>query len=181
MPSDEKLTQGSVARSKNAGRAGRGTRADRELRLVAARLQVAPPLVDTTLVSPLAPPSFQRSCWTEPIRCCGFVGIDGDVRLDLRVGVVDAAQRGLLGDQRGARRVPAERIVRGPDHRTSGQRGGQRGGRAGDKTMAAPRGGASHLTNGSLMLDRIMLMTSSSPQPVPTRQTARRRCAKLYA
>jgi len=31
-------------------------------------------LVDTTLVSPLAPPSFHRSCWTEPIRCNGSVG-----------------------------------------------------------------------------------------------------------
>src|SRR6478735_3638083 len=38
------------------------------------------------------------------------------------------------------------------------------------RTAAAPRGGASHLTSGSLMLDVMMLMTSSSLQPVTTRQ-----------
>jgi len=31
--------------------------------------------------------------------------------------------------------------------------------------MAAPKGGASHLTNGSLKLDLMMLMTSSSCNP----------------
>jgi hypothetical protein len=36
--------------------------------------------------------------------------------------------------------------------------------------MAPPNGGASQLTNGSLMLDLMALMTSSSLQPVTTRQ-----------
>jgi hypothetical protein len=47
--------------------------------------------------------------------------------------------------------------------------------------MAPPKGGASHLTNGSLKLDLMALMTSSSLQPVTTRQTARRLSCKLYA
>ena len=39
-----------------------------------ARAQVAPPSVDTKLVSPLAPPSFQRSCWNIATRWLGLVG-----------------------------------------------------------------------------------------------------------
>src|SRR5215472_3866892 len=40
----------------------------------AARVQLAPPLVETTFVRPLAPPSFHRSCCTLPTRCIGLVG-----------------------------------------------------------------------------------------------------------
>src|SRR6516225_8785478 len=39
-----------------------------------ASCHVAPPLNDTTLMSPLEPPSFQRSCWKAPTRCIGLVG-----------------------------------------------------------------------------------------------------------
>ena len=62
-------------------------------------VQLVPPLVETALVRPLAPPSFQRSCWTDVIRWFGVGRVDGDVRLHLRVGVIHAAKRRLLRHQ----------------------------------------------------------------------------------
>src|SRR5215472_10702840 len=73
-PSAETLTQGSVARLKKPGEPGAAPAQTLNRGWLAASAQVAPPSRETTLVRPLEPPSFQRSCWTAPTMWSGFVG-----------------------------------------------------------------------------------------------------------
>src|SRR5262249_32260425 len=70
----EKATQGSVARLKNPAEPDCAPAQMENCGWPAASVQDAPPFVDTTLVRPLEPPSFQRSCCTLPTRCMGLVG-----------------------------------------------------------------------------------------------------------
>ncbi|MDP9337222.1 MAG: hypothetical protein M3Q30_28440, partial [Actinomycetota bacterium] len=74
LPSDEKLTHGSVARLKSPGEPGAAPAHFENCGWLDASDQVRPPSLDTTLVRPFEPPSFQRSCWKLATRCAGFDG-----------------------------------------------------------------------------------------------------------
>src|SRR5579884_82606 len=68
LPSEEKATDGSLARSRLP---------PSQIVYLAWELdsaQVAPPSFDTTATLPLSPPSFQRSCWKAATRCAEFEG-----------------------------------------------------------------------------------------------------------
>ena len=75
FPSDEKLSQGSVVRSKKPGDPLVAPWQIVNFGWLEARCQLAPPLFETTTTSPLEPPSFQRSCWNIATRWVGLVGL----------------------------------------------------------------------------------------------------------
>src|SRR5262249_34700908 len=121
----------------------------------AASDQEAPPVVDITLVSPLAPPSFQRSCCTLPIRCIGSVGSTATYGSTSESGkfllprAVCSATRaahaalppsGLTGTGTTA---PATKVLASATDEPA------------MNATAPPTGGASHFAAGSLKLDLI--------------------------
>src|SRR5215471_13556356 len=151
-PSDEKLTQGSEARLKKPAEPDGAPSQMENCGCPAASLQVAPPLVETTLIRPLEPPSFHRSCCTLPTRCIGLVGstamwgstsVSGKFVLPRAIccatsaAHVDEPPSGSSGAR------TTERAVSGPATATV----------APDRRARAPiAGGASHRTKGSLKL-----------------------------
>src|SRR4029453_17911888 len=174
-PSAEKLTQGSVARLKNPGEPDGAPAQIVNCGWPAASAQDAPPSLDTTLVRPLAPPSFQRSCWTVPIRCIGLVG------LTATYGSTSASGKFLL--PRAVCCATRAAHVALPPSGLSGTRTtapavtvlASASAEAAPRAMEPPMGGTSHLANGSLKLDLITRSPPLPPRPRPRFDPPRRR------